>query len=271
MKINTWLPFVFAMILLFGLPACSDSSNTDLSKESEDEAPEVVRVYVASVGTESLPYYSWPENKERPTGLEPRLIEYVLSQAGLDFEYVVDYEYEGVGDPRILAVSSGKADVSIRGITINDERAQKVLFSDPYYTDGLGVMVLQSSDLFELEDLKGKNVFAYRYSTSFKWAEENLKGSNLLSTKEFGLKTSPLQLLEIGEVDAILTDYSALKRSQARIKNTRLFPRKYTVENFGIAISKSRPDLKEKIDKVLSEMRESGRLADFTSGFEKSN
>ncbi|MCB0479445.1 MAG: amino acid ABC transporter substrate-binding protein [Crocinitomicaceae bacterium] len=251
--------------------SCTPSESTKKEEHSETNTntSKPVRVYIASQGSESLPFYSWKEGAKEPTGIEPRLISYILHQAGLEFEYVTDYQYQGEGDPRVLAVAEGHADVSIRGITVNEERAQQVLFSDSYYTDGLGIMVMQESELFKKEDLKEKKVFAYRFSTSYKWAEENLKESQLMSTKDFGLEVAPYELLEQGKIDALLTDYSALKRIQNKLPNTRLFPRKFTQEEYGIAISKEHPEIKEKIDKVIQEMRESGRLADFTSGFEK--
>ncbi|MEZ4937131.1 MAG: ABC transporter substrate-binding protein [Crocinitomicaceae bacterium] len=263
--------FIYSSLLAIFLWSCaeSDKSAEKNVEGTPKEKSTPIRIYIASPGTESLPFYSWKEGANQPTGLEPRLITYILDHAQLDYEFVANYNYEGKGDPRILAVSEGFADVSIRGITINDERKEKVLFSESYYTDGLGIMVMQESDLFELEDLKGKRVFAYRFSTSFKWAEENLKESQLMSTKDFGLEVAPYELLEQGKIDALLTDYSALKRIQNKLPNTRLFPRKFTQEEYGIAVSKEHPEIKEKIDKVIQEMRESGRLADFTSGFEK--
>lgn len=262
--------FLYTVFLFVFLFSCADTEKKEKTNQKEKNADkELVRIYIASKGSESLPFYSWPENEEEPKGLEPRLMTYILDQAGLDYEFVSDYEYSGDGDPRIRSVEEGYADVSIRGITINEERSQHVLFSESYYTDGLGIMVMQSSDLFKLEDLKGKKVFAYRFSTSYKWLEENLKGADLVSTEEFGLETPPYELLQKGEVAAIAMDFSALKRIQKKLPDSRLFPRKFTKEEYGIAITNKKPELKEKIDKIILEMRQSGRLADFTSGFEK--
>src|SRR5690606_4324182 len=108
-------------------------------KETEKEEVKIekkagkVRIYISTPGSRSLPYYQWNEGDDKPTGNEPRLIEYILNQLNMDFEYISDYQYDGKGDPRIDAVATGKADLCIRGISINEERKKKVLFSEVYY------------------------------------------------------------------------------------------------------------------------------------------
>jgi ABC-type amino acid transport substrate-binding protein len=265
--------FYLALLLSVLSYSCQEEKKTskadDKPVQTEDKVnDEIVKVYVASPGSSSLPFYSWDEKDSKPIGIGPRLIEYVLNQANIEFEFISDYVYEGGGDPRISSVTSGAADVSIRGITINEDRKKEVLFSDVYYTNGLGIMVAGSSDLFTLKDLEGKKIYALRFSTSYNWAEENLSSSVLLSPEDFGIDQDPIGLLKQGKIDAYLTDQSALKRKQKNHRDTRIFPEKLTEEGYGIAISKNRPDLLEKINKVLSEMRESGRLQDFTKEFE---
>lgn len=269
------IKFYTVLVSILLLLSCSSNESSKDSKDAKSDngvqkKAEKVRVYIASKGTQSLPFYSWSEESIKPTGIEPRLLEYILDQTGLPYEFVTDYEFDGEGDPRLEAVTTGKADISMRGITINEERSKEVLFSEVYHTDGTGIMVMQSSDLFELTDLLEKKVYALRFSTSFEWAEKNLTGSELISAEVFGKENEPIELLRKGEVDAYVADYGKLKRVQAYMaKDTRLFMKKFSSEDYGIAISKDRPDLKEKIDKVIIEMRESGRLADFTSGFHK--
>ncbi len=258
------------ILLSFVLASCGgEKASEEKSSEGENnKKSDKVRVYIGTKGTESLPFYSWPKELETPIGIEPRLLEYILDQAELDYEFITDYEFDGEGDPRLEAITSGKADISMRGITINEDRAKEVLFSEVYHTDGAGIMVMQSSDYFELKDLLGKKIYALRFSTSYTWAEKNLRGVELVTAEEFGTETEPIEMLRSGKVDAYLADYGKLRKVQKEMAmDTRLFMKKFSSEEYGIAISKNRPDLKEKIDRVLKEMKVSGRLADFTAGF----
>ena len=259
-------------IFLFGLQSC-DSVSKDRSGKDEHKhkgkGSQKLKIYAGYPGRNVEPFYSWNENDKKPIGIEPRLVEYILGQLNMDFEYVRDFSFDGKGDERITALKIESADIAIQGITITEARKADVLFSEPYYIDGLGVMVLDNSDLFDLDDLKGKKIFAYRFSTTYVWAKENLTESQILSQGDVTKFKHPTDLLIEGEIDAYLDDYGALKRMEENKGKTRLFPEKYTEEKYGIAISKKHPELVSKINEVLSKMKESGRLQDFVKGFER--
>lgn len=104
-----------------------------------------IKIFVAWPGAEYLPSYKWNINEQKPTGAEPLLIEKILSTAGYKYEFVRDYKYNKDGDVRIDVITDKKADVSIRSITINKNRKEKVNFSIPYYYDGISAMVIDES------------------------------------------------------------------------------------------------------------------------------
>ena len=96
-----------------------------------------VRIFVSWPGGEGLPHYTWKKGELKPTGIEPAFIERLLEIADLPYYYVTDFEFSGQGDPRIEALASKKADICIRALSINDERKKSILFTNPYYFDGL--------------------------------------------------------------------------------------------------------------------------------------
>ena len=266
------------LILLFlGIFLISCSSEQEVKETKESPKTESsntieiskVRIYGGQPGMAQIPLFEWKRGESKPTGVEPRLIEYILDQLNLEYEYVLNYPIDGYGDEGIQAVMTDVADISIQNITITEGRSEKVNFSDPYYVDGLGIMVRGISECSDLDDLKGKKVFAYRFSTTFKWANENLKESQIVSQEDMGLNKHPIQLLREGLIDAYLSDFSGLKREQAKNIDMRIFPQKFTEEKYGIAVSKKYPVLLKKINEILARMQESGRLKDFTSELEK--
>ena len=56
-------------------------------------------------------------------------------------------------------------DLAASGMTITKARAEKVLFSSPYYESGLGVVVPANADINTLQDLNGKTVSAQMGTT----------------------------------------------------------------------------------------------------------
>jgi len=222
---------------------------------------DVVRIFVAWPGAESLPHYKWDANAPKPSGVEPEFIELVLKRAGLEYEYVADYNYEKDGDPRIDVLTDGKADISIRGITITEERKEKALFSSPYYVDGLGIMATKNSQIESVADLEGKNVYAHSYTTAFPWVSENLPNATLITYRDGQeVFTEPEQLLREGKIDAYIIDYSFLKYVEKTNPDLKVLVGKLTSEEIGVAISKTRNDLLLKINKAISELKEEGAL-----------
>lgn len=92
----------------------------------------VLRLGTASV-TEP---FSFVDGSQRVVGFDIELARRVAQQQGKALE-VVNMDFGAL----IPALISGKVDMIAACITITEERAQKVLFSEPYYTGGIAALV----------------------------------------------------------------------------------------------------------------------------------
>lgn len=226
-----------------------------------------VKIFVSWPGGEGLPHYIWQKNKDKPEGIEPNLIERILEIAELDYEYVKDYDAENVGDPRIESIVKRDADISIRGITINEERKKLVSFSKSYYTDGLSALVRDTSSINNLNDLKGKNVYALKFTTAYNWVNLNIPECNLMTYSKYDTAfVEPQSLLIKGEIDAYVIDYTFIKYIQKSNPTLRVLKEKFTQEKIGIAVSKSQPELLEKINKAISVLEKTGEMEKLIAG-----
>lgn len=274
MNLLTICTLVFSSVFLFSCKQSSEESKNQPVQNQEKEKPlkievEKVRIYAGTPGVSNHPLSIWAKGDAKPDGVEPRLIEYILNQLNLEYEYVVDFQYDGKSDERLDAIQLGQADIAINGITITDERKDDFLFSDPYFTDGVGVIVDEGSDYVNLEDLKGKKIFVYRFSTTYDWVVENLKDCEIISQEDLSNSISPFKLVKSGRVDAYLSDYSGLQKAAKHMGGLRLFQERFTEDQFGIAINKECPNLQKAINQVLHKMKASGRLQDFVLPLEQ--
>jgi len=113
-----------------------------------------------------------------------------------------DYEFVQTGfDTIIPSLNNGNFRVIMSAMTINEERAQQVDFSEPYFVAYQTVAVLQDSDVQSVDDLKGQTV-AVQKGTTGETAAEELK-------QEFGGD------LTIDSYDRIPGAFNALLRNQA--------------------------------------------------------
>jgi ABC-type amino acid transport substrate-binding protein len=251
------------IILMFFLVASSCNS-------SNGEKADKIKIFISWPGGEARPHYSWDRSNLKPDGIEPKIIEMVMDVAGLEYEYVSTYNFNGKGDPRIEVLKSGNADISIRAITINEERKELVLFSTPYYIDGLGILVKKESGIAEISDLKSKKVYAHGFTTAYDWCESNLKESELITDKNNeNPYVNPDILLEQGQIDAYVLDYTFLKEMERQNSQLIVLPKKFTEEPLGIAISKENIELQKVINDALKTLQESGALIQIISEYEK--
>ena len=237
-----------------------------LGCNSQDENR--VKIFVAWPGAEYLPSYKWNINEQKPTGTEPLLIEKILSTAGYKYEFVRDYKYNKDGDVRIDVITDKKADVSIRSITINKNRKEKVNFSIPYYYDGISAMVTDES-IKTKEDFKNKIVYAELNSTAYDWAIENLPDSKIVNYNDFKSNTHPKDLMLQNKIDVLLGDRTWLLNIKSKENEFIVLNKKFTEEPFGIAVDKDKHELLKNINSAIIELKESGELKKLTSAFEK--
>ena len=248
-------------ILFIGLLLISTSS----CQEKGDE----VKIFVSWPGASYPPGYIWKKGQTKPSGVEPKLIERILEIAGYEYAFIDDYVYNKNGDVRLDVITDGKADITIRSITITADRKQKVNFSEPYYFDGASALVLDNSGIESKDDFQNKKVYAYDFTTAYDWAKGNLQEVEIVSYKDFSGDQAPEQLLLEGKIDVYLGDRTFLKTLLSTSPNFKLLDDTYTREPSGIAVDKDQPQLLNDINNAIEQLRSTGELEKITSEFKK--
>ena len=152
-------------------------------------------------------------------------------------------------------------------MTINEERKQKVNFSDPYYKSGLSIIVAKDNDsIKKFEDLKGKKV-AVQIGTTSAAEVKKIEG---VEVKEFNSSADTFMELRAKGVDAVVNDrpvndYYIMKSGETNVK---ALPDLLTSEDYGIAVSKKNEELLNKVNDALRKLHENGKYDEiFTKWF----
>ncbi|SEL25822.1 transporter substrate-binding domain-containing protein [Halomonas daqiaonensis] len=200
-----------------------------------------------------VPFEMMDQETGEMVGFDMDIISEVAERAG--FEYNLrTMDFNGI----IPAVQTGNADVAIAGITITEERAEVVDFSDPYYDSGLRILVSANDDsVQEIEDLEGKKIGTKVGSTSYDFLQENL-GDEADITPYPGSSDMYMALLG-GSVDAVFYDapnvgYFAQSRGEGRVK---VVGDLYEGQQYGIVFVEG-SEWVEPVNEALAEMREDG-------------
>jgi polar amino acid transport system substrate-binding protein len=173
-------------------------------------------------------------------------------------------------DQRIPAIQDGRVDMVVRTMTINCDRLEDVAFSAPYFRTGQQVLAPKSSKITGYDGtLAGKEICTAAGSTALSTLEQDRKDGRL--AEDVDLRTTvPNQLdclvrLQLGEVDAVVTDGALAASQAAQDPTVELKGDAFTTEYYGVAMKKDADDLVRRVNRVLEEWR-----ADRTGGWQHS-
>jgi polar amino acid transport system substrate-binding protein len=164
---------------------------------------------------------------------------------------------------RIPAIQDGRVDMIVRTMTISCDRLKQVAFSSPYFETGQQVLAPKSSDITGYdESLANKKICSADGSTAWQKLDADKKAGKLVASAD--IKTTvPNQLdclvrLQLGEVDAVVTDGALAASQAAQDPTVKLMGEPFTTEYYGVAMKKGADDLVRRVNQVLVDYRKNG-------------
>lgn len=174
-------------------------------------------------------------------------------------------------DTMIPAISEGQYDVGMAGITIRDDRREKVDFSEPYLRSELFMLVRADEDRFsnasEFTVIDDGLIGAQAGTTPFYTAVyEVLDGDEANPRiKLFDTFETSIQALTAGDVDVVLTDSTAGQRYvNANPETFKMVGNAISSEDFGFIFPKG-SDLVGSFNVGIDSMRADGTLDALTT------
>lgn len=176
-------------------------------------------------------------------------------------------EYQNASwDAMIPAVSEGQYDIGMTGITIKDDRKEKVDFSDPYMRSEMFMLVradeARFTDAKSFAAVEGALIGAQAGTTPFYVAVyEVLDGDEANPRiKLFETFGAQVQALKTGDVDAVLTDGTAGKGYvEASGGTLKLVGDALGSEDFGFIFPKG-SDLVAPVNAAIAALKADGTL-----------
>ena len=146
-------------------------------------------------------------------------------------------------------------------MTITEERAKQVDFSDPYFEAKQVIIARADADIKGVKDLEGK-IVAVQQGTTGDFAAVRLVEEKGIKFKIVRFEGTPEALMAIqkGDADAAIIDnfvaYLAMKENPDIYKVIE--DKEFAPEYYGIAVNKDNPELLKKINEVLKEIKQDG-------------
>lgn len=213
---------------------------------------------VLKVGTEATfpPFESTDENDEI-VGFDIDLIKAIAADNGWKLE-IVHLPFDSL----VESLETDKLDIVIAAMTIDEDRAEKVLFSTPYF-DASQVIVIREDDTrnFGIEDIVDLNLkVAVQMGTTGSYEGEDIFGSaDHPSLRQYKRVNEAFMDLQIGRVDLVIIDEPVAKNYMAHLGGMKILGEPFTNEQYGIAVKKSQTEMMDKINASLKKFKDGGK------------
>ncbi|WP_028987821.1 basic amino acid ABC transporter substrate-binding protein [Thermicanus aegyptius] len=242
------LAVILVVFFAVSLAGCGTKATTGDANSSDGTAETMV------VGTDtSFPPFEYVDpDTNQYTGFDIELIYAIADATGLKVD-LKPMEFKAI----VPGLQTGTLDVGIAGMTITEERKKAVLFSEPYFQAGLVIAVRpQENKIHNKDDLKGKTIAVKLGTTSEKMARE-IEGATV---KTFDNGNDVYLEVIHGGADALIEDLPVIKHYIVKNPDKLVVVSEpMTGDNYGIAVTKSKTQLLEKINEGLKKVKESGK------------
>lgn len=244
---------VAAASLAFGLVGCAQPAQ---DKSVEDSIKLVHQGKLTVVAELGFAPFEYIDESGATVGFDVDVANELAKRLGLECEYLPNQQFDTLV-PTIK--QGGKADISIAGITINDERLESIDFTDAYL-DSNQAIVTKAANAQTVNDLNKPEVkvAVQAGTTGADWVAENLPNATVvpLSDVTAGLMGVSTDLYQAMVIDLPVAS-NMISQSFSDLTVAKEIP---TGEQYGIAVSKDNPALTKALNKALADMQADGTM-----------
>ncbi|KAD4060230.1 transporter substrate-binding domain-containing protein [Arthrobacter yangruifuii] len=195
------------------------------------------------------------------TGFDIELTREIAKGMGLEHE-VQNVGFDGLQSGTVLAAR--QCDLIAAAMSITDERAEKLAFSDPYYDSPQTLLVPADSSIASLDDLAGKKVGVQQGTTGESYTRDNAADAEIMS---FQTDAELFQALQAGNIDAVIQD-EAVNIDHTEDGKFKISGTFATGESYGFAMKKEgSEELVTAVNEQLAALRENGKYQELHDQF----
>ena len=200
---------LIAMILMGSLTlmtaACGGTQEAAQPAAATPAAEETAELTTVEAGelhmatNAAFPPYEMTDDAGGYEGIDVEIATAIADKLGLTL-VVDDMDFASV----IAAVQSGKADMAMAGLTVNEERKQNVDFTDSYSTGVQVIIVPEDSAITTVDDLSnGVTIGCQEATTGYIYCSDDYGEDAVVS---YTNGATAVQALLAGKVDCVVID-----------------------------------------------------------------
>ncbi len=269
-----------ALIMVFALAACGgDEAPAESAAPAESEAPvesaapaesdapaeggddmaftTAVEGQLTMATNAAFPPYEYYEG-DSIVGIDAEIAAAIAEKLGLEL-VIDDMEFGSI----INAVTTGKADVGLAGMTVTPEREESVNFSTSYATGVQVIIVKEGSAITTVDDLfdvGGYTIGVQMNTTGDLYTTWDLEDAGLATIDRYSRGADAVLALTTDKVDCVVIDNEPAKVFVEQNEGLMILETEYITEEYAIAMSKDNEALYNAVNGALDELIADGTV-----------
>ena len=201
----------------------------------------------------AFPPYEMTSDDGGYEGIDVEIATAIAEKLGLEL-VVDDMDFSSV----IASVQSGKADIAMAGLTVNEERKKNIDFTDTYATGVQVIIVPEGSEIQSADDLSSDILIGCQEATTGYIYCSDDYGEDAVIAYQNG--ATAIQALLSGKVDCVVIDSEPAKQFVEANEGLTILDTEYVTEDYAIGISKENTALLDAVNGALNELIEDGTV-----------
>ena len=200
--------------------------------------------------------FSFFDDKQQIVGFDIEFVSLLAQSLGMELE-VQNMDFGAL----ISSLLSGKSDIIGACMTITEERAKSVLFTEPYYKGGIAAVVkdnsvkVKSNFMSNINDLNDKRIGVLLGSLQDEYVTGQFPDAQII---RIDLSTDLVTSLQQGQCDAILLDNVRSKFYMQKNKDFAFLDSAVTKDNFVIGFQLKNSAQRNLFNKFLQKIKKDG-------------
>ncbi len=236
-----------------------DTAAPEDAEVSVEEAPDATETALTTVSPGKLtmstnaafPPYEMTTDAGGFEGIDVEIAGKIAEKLGLELQ-IDDMDF----DSALLAVTMGKSDMVMAGVSVRPDRQQVMDFSDSY-TTGVQVVIVPEGSGVTLDNLGDYMIGTQRATTGYIYCSDDY-GEDHVTAYDNGM--TAIQALNNGQVDCVVIDNAPARVLVSQNPGLTILDTEYVVEDYAIGMSKENPALLTAVNNALSELKADGTV-----------
>lgn len=191
-----------------------------------------------------------------PEGFGVDMITDIAKRIGRSGVEIVDINFSGL----FAALFAKRIEFTVNPLNITAERAERMLYTEPFFATGNGFLIRVADDMKGFEDLKGKQLAVNRGTISDTWATANAEKYGF-EVQRYDTFPDSVQAVITKRAFTALNEIPTTVYAASQNKAIKVGFKDYNGRNFGYAFRLESTAYRNTVEEAIECMKLDGTLA----------